>query len=65
MYSSAGTAELAVRLGHLIEMSGVGMVTGDCGSGKSSACRAMVARLHTGLYKVFYVPLSTGNPMDL
>jgi type II secretory pathway predicted ATPase ExeA len=39
--------------------------TGDCGSGKSTACRAMTARLHTGLYKVFYVPLSTGNPMDL
>lgn len=65
MYASAPMTELAVRLGHLIEMSGIGLVTGDCGSGKSSACRAMAARLHTGLYKVFYVPLSTGNPMDL
>jgi general secretion pathway protein A len=65
MYPSAAMAETTVRLGHLIEMSGVGLVTGDCGSGKSSACRAMVGRLHTGLYKVFYVPLSTGNPMDL
>jgi type II secretory pathway predicted ATPase ExeA len=25
----------------------------------------MTARLHAGLYKVLYVPLSTGNPMDL
>jgi type II secretory pathway predicted ATPase ExeA len=25
----------------------------------------MTARLHAGLYKVFYVPLSTGNPMDM
>ena len=65
MYASTAMAELAIRLGHLIEMSGVGLVTGDSGSGKSSACRAMAARLHTGLYKVFYVPLSTGNPMDL
>lgn len=65
MYPSGGTTELGVRLGHLIEMSGIGLVTGDCGSGKSTACRAFVARLHTGLYKVFYVPLSTGNPMDL
>jgi general secretion pathway protein A len=65
MYASAGMDELKARLGHLVEMSGIGLVTGDCGSGKSTACRGMTARLHTGLYKVFYVPLSTGNPMDL
>ncbi|HKB33408.1 MAG TPA: AAA family ATPase [Candidatus Dormibacteraeota bacterium] len=65
MYASAAMRELGTRLGHLIEMSGIGLITGDSGSGKSSACRAMVARLHTGLYKVFYVPLSTGNPMDM
>src|SRR4051812_50090750 len=65
MFPSAGMVELKVRLNHLIEMSGIGAITGDCGSGKSTACRAMTARLHTGLYKVFYVPLSTGNPMDL
>jgi general secretion pathway protein A len=65
MYASGGTVELATRLGHLTEMSGIGLVSGDCGSGKSSACRGWAARLHTGLYKVFYVPLSTGNPMDL
>ena len=65
MYVSAAMSELATRLAHLVEMSGVGLVTGDSGSGKSSACRAMAARLHSGLYKVFYVPLSTGNPMDL
>jgi general secretion pathway protein A len=65
MYVSAGRAELTVRLGHLLDLSGIGLVTGDCGSGKSSACRAFAASLHTGLYKVFYVPLATGNPMDL
>jgi general secretion pathway protein A len=65
MYASASMRELGTRLGHLIEMSGIGLVTGDSGSGKSSACRSMAARLHTGLYKVFYVPLSTGNPMDM
>jgi type II secretory pathway predicted ATPase ExeA len=64
-YASAGMDELKVRLGHLIEMRGIGVVTGDCGSGKSTACRVMTARLHTGLHKVFYVPLSTANPMDL
>jgi len=65
MYASVAMRELGTRLGHLVEMSGIGLVTGDSGSGKSSACRALVARLHTGLFKVFYVPLSTGNPMDM
>jgi len=65
MYASGGRVELATRLRHLLEMSGIGLISGDCGSGKSSACRVWAAGLHTGLYKVFYVPLSTGNPMDL
>lgn len=65
MYRSAAMDEASVRLGLLADMSGIGLVTGDSGSGKSTACRAWAARLHTGLYKVFYVPLSTGNPMDL
>jgi general secretion pathway protein A len=65
LFVSAGMRELATRLGHLIEMNGIGLVTGDPGSGKSCAARAMAARLHTGLYKVFYVPHATGNPMDL
>ena len=65
LFVSAAMQELSVRLSHLIEMNGIGLVTGDVGSGKSCAARAMTARLHPGLYKVLYVPLSTGNPMDL
>lgn len=65
LFVSSQMKELATRLDHLVDMRGIGLVTGDSGSGKSSAARAMTARLHTGLYKVFYVPHSTGNPMDL
>jgi type II secretory pathway predicted ATPase ExeA len=65
MYNSTGKAELTVRLSHLVDTSGIGLITGDCGSGKSSACRAFADSLHAGRYKVFYVPLATGNPMDL
>jgi type II secretory pathway predicted ATPase ExeA len=65
MYVSASMAELHTRLGHLVDLRGVGLVSGDCGAGKSAACRKMVAGLHSGLYKAVYVPLSTGNPMDL
>lgn len=65
LFISSALHELGVRLAHLVEMRGIGLLTGDPGSGKSCAARAMASRLHTGLYKVLYVPLSTGNPMDL
>jgi general secretion pathway protein A len=65
MFVSAGMGELAARLGHLVELRGIGLITGDSGSGKSSACRKMASDLHAGLYRILYVPLSTGNPMDL
>lgn len=57
--------ELEVRLGHLLELRGIGLVTGEAGSGKTTLCRKVVSGLHPGLYRVFYVPLSTGNAMDL
>ena len=65
LFTSAALQELGVRLAHLVDMRGIGLLTGDPGSGKSCAARAMACRLHSGLYKVLYVPLSTGNPMDL
>lgn len=65
MFQSQSMAELSVRLSHLIELRGIGLVTGDSGSGKSSACRKMASELHSGLYKTLYVPLATANPMDL
>jgi type II secretory pathway predicted ATPase ExeA len=46
-------------------MRGIGLVTGDSGSGKTSTCRRLVAGLHTGLYRVLYVSMTTGNVMDL
>lgn len=65
MFQSQSMQELSVRLQHLLELRGIGLVTGDSGSGKSSACRKMASSLHSGLYKTLYVPLSTGNPIDL
>jgi len=45
LFVSSAMRELATRLGHLVEMSGIGLVTGDPGSGKSCAARVMAARL--------------------
>jgi type II secretory pathway predicted ATPase ExeA len=65
LFASTGLLELEARLSHLIELRGIGLVTGDAGSGKTSACRRVLSRLHTGLYRVIYVSLSTGNVMDV
>ncbi len=65
LFGSSAARELEVRLGHWLEMRGIGLVTGESGSGKTTACRKVVSGLHTGLYRVVYVSLSTGNVMDL
>lgn len=65
LFVSAAMQELKTRLDHLVEMRGIGLVTGDSGTGKSTSCRRLAQGLHTGLYRVVYVPLSTGNPMDV
>ena len=64
-FESSATTELSARLSYLIELRGIGLVTGEPGSGKTTTCRKVVSGLHSGLYRVIYTPLSTGNVMDL
>ncbi|VFN06991.1 MAG: AAA domain-containing protein [Candidatus Kentron sp. G] len=65
LYSSATLLEASARLNHLLELRAIGLVTGEAGSGKTTVCRKIAASLHPGLYRLFYVPLSTGNVMDM
>jgi len=65
LFTSATLAEAEVRLKHLLELRAIGLVTGEAGSGKTTVCRKVASALHPGLYRVFYVPLSTGNVMDM
>lgn len=65
LFPAAAAKELQVRLGHLLEMRGIGLVTGDAGSGKTCGARKVLAALHASLHRVVYVCLSTGNVMDL
>jgi len=64
-FPSAATRELEARLHYLLPLQGIGLITGEVGSGKTSVCRKVAASLHSGLYRVFYVPLTTGNVMDV
>jgi type II secretory pathway predicted ATPase ExeA len=46
-------------------MRGIGLVTGDAGTGKTCGARRVLAQLHSSLYRVVYVCLSTSNVLDL
>jgi type II secretory pathway predicted ATPase ExeA len=65
LFPAIAAKELEVRLAHLLELRGIGLVTGDSGSGKTCTCRKVLSALHSSLYRVLYVCLSTGNVMDL
>jgi general secretion pathway protein A len=65
LFASSAAREAQARLQHLVELRGIGLVTGEVGSGKTTVCRQLGAALHPGLHRLFYVPLSTGNVMDM
>jgi type II secretory pathway predicted ATPase ExeA len=64
LYASGACKELETRLNYLLRLCGIGLLTGEAGSGKTTICRKVCAALHTGRFRVFYVALSTGNVMD-
>ncbi len=65
LFPSKSMQELKTRLKYLIELRGIGLVTGEPGSGKTTVARHVTTSLHQGSYRVLYIPLSTGNVMDL
>ena len=65
LFASSAAREAQARLQHLVELRGIGLVTGEVGSGKTTVCRQLASTLHPGLHRLFYVPLSTGNVMDM
>jgi len=64
LFQSTAIKELETRLDYLISLCGIGLVTGEAGSGKTTTTRKVCAALHAGRYRPFYVALSTGNVMD-
>ena len=61
LFASSAIAEAQARLHHLLELKGIGLPTGEVGSGKTTVCRKVTA----GLHHLLYVTLSTGNVMDM
>ena len=64
LFDSDATREARSRIRHLLDLRGIGLLTGEAGSGKTTLCRQAVAQLHPNRYRVCYVALSTGSVLD-
>ena len=64
LFASEDATETASRLRHWLDLRGIGLLTGEPGCGKTSACRRFADSLHDSLYSVAYVRLTTGTVID-
>jgi general secretion pathway protein A len=55
LFPTAGQKELAARLAYLVRERSFGLVTGEIGSGKSTAVRAFAASLDPNRYLIVYL----------
>ncbi len=64
LFMTGSALELKKRLEHITQRRGIMLITGMPGTGKTLNIRAFVNRLNQNLYKFFYIPLSTVNPLE-
>ena len=64
LFEGEAQGEARSRIRHLLDLRGIGLLTGEAGSGKTTVCRQAVSGLHAGLFRVHYVSLSTGSVLD-
>jgi general secretion pathway protein A len=57
--------EVKTRFDYVVRLGAVGVVTGEIGSGKSTALRFASGCLHPSEYQVFYVTASSGSILEL
>jgi general secretion pathway protein A len=65
LFSCEASNQVRTRLEFLANHHGAGLLTGEVGSGKSTAARAFTATLNPNLYKILYVHFSAGSALDL
>lgn len=59
LFVARGQEELKARLAYLVRERGIGLITGEIGSGKSTAVRSLVESLDPTRYSIVY----TANPL--
>jgi general secretion pathway protein A len=65
LFESGAWNQLKARLQFLTDHRGAGLLTGEPGSGKSTAARTWLAGLNPNLYKIIYLHWSSGSALDL
>jgi general secretion pathway protein A len=65
LFPSQAWNQVKARLQFLIDHQAAGLITGEVGSGKSTAARSFIAGLNPNLFKVMYLHWMTGSPLDL
>jgi type II secretory pathway predicted ATPase ExeA len=53
------------RIGYTIRLGAVGLVTGEIGSGKSTALRYVIDSLHPSQYRCLYITATSGSILEL
>jgi general secretion pathway protein A len=56
--------EVKVRFDYVTRLGAIGIVTGEVGSGKSTAVRYAIDALHPSEYKALYITASSGSIME-
>ena len=64
LFASQALTQLRARLQFLSDHRGAGLLTGEVGSGKSTAARSWITGLNTNLYKILYLHWTSGSALD-
>src|SRR5271169_2025830 len=65
LFASQAWNQVKARLQFLVDHHGTGLLTGEVGSGKSTAARTFTAGLNPNLYKILYLHWTSGSALDL
>jgi general secretion pathway protein A len=65
LFASEAWNQLKARLQFLVDHQAAGLLTGEVGSGKSTAARTFTAGLNPSLYKILYLHWTSGSALDL
>lgn len=65
LFASQAWNQVRARLQFLVDHHGAGLLTGEIGSGKSTAARTFAATLNPSLYKILYLHWTSGSALDL
>ena len=65
LFQSSQFQEFCTRMDYLVKKRGIGLLTGEVGSGKTTALRSVCHTLNPGLYKPLYIANTTGTVLDL